>query len=76
MLPKIILPDGKCLSDAATIHFVENTGLALEFTLVNQLEHNILVYLSYAGPKYRRVEFYVVNSVLSVTVETFSGRRH
>ena len=44
------------------LHFVRNKRLALERTTVSQLEHNILFYSSYTGPKYWRVELEEVNS--------------
>ena len=54
------------------MHFVGNTGLAYESTTFNQLKHNIIVSSIFTGPKSRRVELDVVNSV---TVGTFRGCR-
>ena len=71
-VPSRISGHGKCLYYAATMHFVGNTSLAYEFTTFSQLKHNIIVSSIFTGPKSRRVELDVVNSV---TVGTFRGCR-
>ena len=63
VVPLTILADGKCSYFAATMYFIHNKSLVFELRTVSELLKNILVYSSYAGPKYWKVKLEVVSGL-------------